>query len=60
MVKGKTSGRRPLGTSRRRWKDNIRKNFKEIGIMTRNRVDSTQYIDYWRAFVNAALNLQVS
>jgi hypothetical protein len=31
---------------------------KEIGISTRNWVDSTQDRDYWRFLVNAALNLQ--
>ena len=33
--------------------------FKEIGINMRNWVDSTQDRDYWRALVNAALNLWV-
>ena len=32
---------------------------KEIGIDTRNWVDSSQDRDYWRALVNVALNLQV-
>jgi hypothetical protein len=32
---------------------------KEVGINTRNWVDSAQYMDYWRAFVNAALNLRI-
>ena len=35
-------------------------NLKEIGINTRNWVDLTQDRDYWRALVNAALNLRVS
>ena len=32
---------------------------KEIGIDTRNWVDSAQDRDYWTALVNAALNLRV-
>ena len=44
----------------RRWEDNIRMGRKEIGINTRNWVDSAQDRNYWRALVNAALNLRVS
>ena len=33
---------------------------KEIRIYTRNWVDSAQDREYWRTFVNAALNLRVS
>ena len=50
--------KRPLGRSRRRWEDNIRMNLKEIGINTWSWVDSAQDRDYWRALVNAALNLR--
>ena len=32
---------------------------KKIGINTRNWSDSAQCRDYWRALVNAALNLRV-
>jgi hypothetical protein len=32
---------------------------KEIGINTRNWVDSSKEMDYWRSLVNAALNLRV-
>ena len=32
---------------------------EEIGINAANWVDPAQDRDYWRAFVNAALNLQI-
>jgi hypothetical protein len=38
---------------------NIRMELKEIGINTINRVDSAMDKNYWRALVNAALNLRV-
>ena len=37
----------------------IRMNLKEIGINTRNLVDSVQDRDYWTTLMNAALNLRV-
>ena len=42
---------------RSRWKDNIKMDLKEIGINTRNWLDSALDRNYWRALVNAALNL---
>ena len=53
------TGRRHLGMPRRRWEGNIRMDLKEIGINTRNWVDSPQDRDHWRALVNAALNLRI-
>ena len=44
---------------RRRWEDNIRMYLEEIGIKTRNWVDSAQDKDYWRTLVNAVLNLRL-
>ena len=41
-----------------RRESNIRMNIK--GINTRNWVDSSEEKDYWRALVNAGLNLLVS
>ena len=60
ILTGKLTGKRPLGTPRRRMEDNIRMDLIEIGINTRNWADSVQDRDYWRALVNAALNLRVS
>ena len=52
-------GNIPLGRPRRRWEGIIRMDLKEIGINTSNWVDSAQDRDYWRALVNAVLNLRV-
>ena len=60
ILKVTPSRKRPLGKPRRRWEDNIRMGLKEIGINTRNWVDSAQERDYWRALLNAALNLRLS
>ena len=60
ILTGKPAGNRPLGRPKPRWEGNIRMDLKEIGINTRNWVDSAQDRDYWRALVNAALNLWVS
>ena len=59
ILTGEPTGKRPLGKPRRRWEDNIRIDLKEKGTNTSNWVDSAQDRDYWRAVVNAALNLRV-
>ena len=56
---GKPTATRPLGRPRRTWDDNIRMNLKEIGVNTRNSGDSAQDGDYWKAPVNATLNIQI-
>ena len=59
ILTGKPTGKRPLGRPRRRCVDNIRMILEEIGINAGNWVDSAHDRDYWRALVNAALNLRV-
>ena len=59
ILTGKPTGKRPLGRPRRRWENNIRMDLEEKGINAGNWVDSPQDKDYWRALVNAALNLRV-
>ena len=53
ILTGIPAGKRPLGRPRCKWKDTIRMDLKEIGIITRNWVDSAQARNYWRALVNA-------
>ena len=56
ILTGTPAGKRPLGRPRSRWEDNIRMDFKQMGINTRNLVDSAQDRDHWRSL----MNLQVS
>ena len=57
ILTGKHSQKRPLGRPRRRWEDNIGMDLEEIGINAGNWVDLAKDRDYWRALVNATLNL---
>ena len=59
MLTRNPTGKRPLGRPRCRWEDNIRMDLEGIGINAGNSVDSAQDRNYWRALVNAALNLRV-
>ena len=49
ILTGKPSCKRLIGRRRHRWEDNIRMDLKEIGVNTRNWVDSAQGRYYWRA-----------
>ena len=51
ILTSKATGKRTLRSPRRRWEDNVR-----MYLNTSNWVDSADR-DYWRALVNAALNL---
>ena len=57
MLAGKPTGKRPLERPRNRWEDNIRMDLKEMGINTKNWVDSAQGRDYWRALVKCSIEL---
>ena len=59
ILTGKSTGKRPLGRPRHRWEGNIRMDLEEIGVNAGNWVDSAQDRNYWRALVNATLNLWV-
>ena len=59
ILTGKPTEKRPLGRPRHRWEGNIRMDLEEIGINAGIGLISTGY-EFWRALVNAALNLRVS
>jgi hypothetical protein len=45
---GKPEGKRPLGRSRRRWEDGIRRDLREIGWGSVDWIQLTQDRDRWR------------
>jgi hypothetical protein len=51
-------GKRPLGRPMHRWEDNIKMNFKEIGIDGENWIRVAQDSVRWRAFVSTVMNPQ--
>ena len=53
---GEPEGKRPLGRRRRRWKDNIKMDLKEMGCEGMDWIDLAQDRDRWRALVNALMN----
>jgi hypothetical protein len=56
---GKPERKRPLGRPRRRWADNIKIDFREIGWDGVDWIELVQDRDNWRALVNTAMNLWV-
>jgi hypothetical protein len=49
----------PLGRPRRRWADNIKMDFTEIGWGGMDWIELDQDRDKWRALVNTKMNLRV-
>jgi hypothetical protein len=56
---GKPEGRRPLGSPRRRWEDNIKIDLREVGCGGADLVDLAEDRDRWRALVCTVMNLRV-
>jgi hypothetical protein len=52
-------GKGQLGRPRRRWKDNIRMDFREVGREVVDWVHLARDRDQWRALVNTVINLRV-
>jgi hypothetical protein len=56
---GRPEGKRQLERPRRRWKDNIKMDLREIGIDGANWIRLAQDRFQLRAFVNTVMNLRV-
>ena len=56
---GNPEGKRPLGKPRLRWGNNIKMNLQEVGWKGMDWMDLAQNRGWWRALVNAVMNLRV-
>jgi hypothetical protein len=56
---GKPGDKKPLGRPTPRWEDNIKLDFREIGIREANFIRLAQEGYQLRAFVSTVMNLQV-
>jgi len=59
VLVGKHEGKRPLGRPRRRWEDNIKMDFQEVGCGDMDWIELAQDRDRWRAVEKAVINLGV-
>ena len=58
VLVGKPEGKILLGRFRRRWDDNIKMNFQEVGCGGMDWIELAQDMDRWRALVNAVMKLR--
>jgi hypothetical protein len=56
---GKPEGKKPLGSPRHSWEDNIRMDLREIGWGGMDWIDLAQDRDQWSSLVNTVMNLRV-
>jgi len=56
---GKPEGKSPFGRPRRRWEDNIKVDFQEVGYRGMDWIELAQDRNTWRALVKEVINLQV-
>ena len=55
----KPESKKPLGRPRRRWKNTIKMDLREVGCDLRDWMALAQESDQWRAYVRAIMNLRV-
>ena len=59
VLVGKPEGKRPMGRTKRRWEDNIKKDLQEVGGCCGKRMELAQDRDRWRALVSTVMNFRV-
>jgi hypothetical protein len=60
VLVGRPEEKKPLGTPRRRWEDNIKTDLREIGWGGMDWIYLAQDRNRWRTLVNTVMNLRVS
>jgi hypothetical protein len=60
VLVGKPEGKRLLGRPRRRWEDNFKMDFQEVGGGRGDWMELVQDKDRWRALVSTVRNFRVS
>ena len=60
VLVGEPEGKRPVGRRRRRWEDNIKMDFQEVGCGDMDWIELVQGRERWRALVNGVMNLRVT
>jgi hypothetical protein len=59
ILVGKAEGKRPLGSPRHRWVNNIQMVLREIGWGGMDWIELAQDRNQWRALVNTVMNFRV-
>jgi hypothetical protein len=59
VMVGKPERKGPVGRPRRRWKNNIKIDLKEVGCGCLNWIGLAEDRDRWRAIVSAVMNFRV-
>jgi hypothetical protein len=59
VLVGKLEGKIPLGRPRRRWEDNVKIDFQEVGCGCMDWIELARDRDRWRALVTAIMNHRV-
>jgi len=59
VLVGKLEEKRRLGRPRRRWKNNIKMDFQEVGRGCVDWMEMAQYRVRWRALVSTVMNFRV-